>query len=183
VLAEDRATDVLERLRRARVDHQELLVGVGLGLLRDQVGELEADQHDDVGPGFHRGLHVLLLRGGVGGLVNLLRPVVRLGRGLHPVDRELQELVLPDGVGSDQSEGLAAALAPSEELSLAAALQAVARSAVPAARAANRRGRRLLWDTGDMGMTFRWVRRGTPGRQREEGGAVRGVELGANGGS
>jgi hypothetical protein len=74
-------------------------------------------------------------------------------------------------------------LAPSEELSLAAALQAVARSAVPAARAANRRGRRLLRDTGDMGMTFRWVRRGTPGRQREEGGAVRGVELGVNGGS
>jgi hypothetical protein len=32
-------------------------------------------------------------------------------------------------------------------------------------------------------MTFQWVRRGTLGRQREEGGAVRGVELGVNGGS
>ncbi|GDY72828.1 hypothetical protein SAV31267_023130 [Streptomyces avermitilis] len=110
MLAEDRAADVPIRLGGARVDDQELLLGVRLRLLRDHVGELEADQHDHVRLGVHGRLHVLLLRGGVGGLVDLLRPVVRLGRGLHPVDGELEELVLADAVGSDQGEGLAAAL-------------------------------------------------------------------------
>src|SRR5690606_26000644 len=97
-------------LRRAVVDEDELLVGVGRGELDGHVRQLEGGQDDDVGGRLHRRLDVGPAAGGVGGFEGLGGAAQALGRGLGAGLAHLEELVLAGGVrgGVDEVRALAA---------------------------------------------------------------------------
>lgn len=85
-------------------------------------------------------------------------PSCALAAASTPVTASFRNSFCPTGSGVTSVKDLPLLAELSDALSLAAALQAVASSAVPAARAANWRERRFLRY---IGMTFRRLRQGT----------------------
>ncbi len=106
MLLEGDAGQVGRLVLGARVDLEELLVGVGLRDGVEHVVEGEADAHDHGRLGPDGRVDVLRDGGGVLALVQLEGGAELLGGGLGALDAELQEAVGADRVGGDQDDRL-----------------------------------------------------------------------------